>query len=227
MAALSDPPKAPWYPVEAPPPRALLQALGVGALLLPPAPAEGPDPWAAAAEGLRPLALPPAPLRVLELEGAAPEAFLASSVLRVGGPEAGLAALRTPGAWAAPPVEHDLPLPAGPGLTAPVAVRWTGESLVELRFDPAENDRLLVVLEAWSPGWRATVDGAPAPTLRAGGFALATLVPAGARAATLRYRPDGWIWGQRLAGLGALGLIGLFGLCGSRRRAAGGGSAPR
>jgi hypothetical protein len=220
MAALSAPPKAPWYPVEAPPPRALLQALGVGALLLPPAPPEGPDPWADAAEGLRPLPSPPAPLRALVLEDSAPEAFLASGLTRVSGPEAGLRALRAAGAWSAPPVELPLPLPEGPAPTAPVALRWTGESLVELRFEPAENDRLLVVLEAWSPGWRATVDAAPAPTLRAGGFALATLVPAGARSAMLRYRPDGWIWGQRLALIGALGLILLL-VWGPTRRASG------
>ena len=100
---------------------------------------------------------------------------------------------------------------------------WIGEAAVELRFAPAAADRLVVLLEAWSPGWRAQVDGHGTPALRAGGFALAAWVPAGATAARFHYRPDGWMWGQRAAVIGLVLALGLI-VTGQKGRATAGGA---
>ncbi len=64
--------------------------------------------------------------------------------------------------------------------------------------------RRLVVAESWDRGWRARIDGRPAPLGREHDLLLALEVPAGARRVDLTYRPRG------LAGGGALGLAGLL-----------------
>jgi hypothetical protein len=51
---------------------------------------------------------------------------------------------------------------------------------------------LLVVARPWTPGWQATVDGVPAPVVRANLAGLGVAVPSGTHRAELRYRP--WTW---------------------------------
>ena len=75
---------------------------------------------------------------------------------------------------------------------------------------------ILVLQQAWAPGWRITVDGAPRQSLRVGGVLLGAAVAAGDQQVTLRYRPDGWIAGQRMAIAGAALWLGL--LLWARRR---------
>jgi uncharacterized membrane protein YfhO len=62
----------------------------------------------------------------------------------------------------------------------------------------------VVLADAWAPGWRAEVDGARVECLRVGGYFRGVAVPAGAREVVFTYRPAGWTWGLRLAGLGLL-----------------------
>lgn len=50
----------------------------------------------------------------------------------------------------------------------------------------------LVFSEVWHPGWRATVDGAPAPVLRADVALIAVPVPPGAHRVSLAFR-DPWL----------------------------------
>lgn len=53
----------------------------------------------------------------------------------------------------------------------------------------------LVFSEVWHPGWRATIDGAPAPVLRADVALIAVAVPPGAHQVSLAFR-DPWVgWG--------------------------------
>jgi hypothetical protein len=68
----------------------------------------------------------------------------------------------------------------------------------------AEADRatVLVVRDAFAAGWTATVNGAPAPLLRADGRHRAIPIPAGRSHVVLRYRP-----------VGLLGALGLSLLC--------------
>ncbi|HOC43309.1 MAG TPA: hypothetical protein PKJ99_09900 [Thermoanaerobaculales bacterium] len=51
---------------------------------------------------------------------------------------------------------------------------------------------LLVAARPWAPGWRATVDGRPAPLVRANLAGLGAVSPAGEHSVELRYNP--WRW---------------------------------
>ncbi|HLE30539.1 MAG TPA: YfhO family protein [Anaerolineales bacterium] len=82
---------------------------------------------------------------------------------------------------------------------------------------------VLVVSEAYFPGWRATVDGRAAPLLRADGALLAVGLPSGAHEIELVYGSVPLAWGgviSILALVVALGLLGLDALRGPRRRQA-------
>ncbi|HEY1250379.1 MAG TPA: YfhO family protein [Thermoanaerobaculia bacterium] len=65
----------------------------------------------------------------------------------------------------------------------------------------------LVLTESWERGWRATVDGADAPVLRADAAFRAVRIPAGAHRVEFRYRPPGLREGLLLGGVGLLGLL--------------------
>jgi Bacterial membrane protein YfhO len=75
---------------------------------------------------------------------------------------------------------------------------------------------LLRVLESWAPGWKATVNGKPAPVYRADFLFLAVPVPAGSVDVELNYRPDSLRRGAIATGIGLVGLA----LCLVRRRRA-------
>jgi uncharacterized membrane protein YfhO len=47
----------------------------------------------------------------------------------------------------------------------------------------------VLMLDAWDPGWRASVDGEPVPMLRADVAFRAVQVPAGRHRVSLVYRP--------------------------------------
>jgi uncharacterized membrane protein YfhO len=51
----------------------------------------------------------------------------------------------------------------------------------------APADSVVLIRQPYSPGWRATVDGHPAPLLRADGFLQGVAVGAGRHAIELRY----------------------------------------
>ncbi|HVV88080.1 MAG TPA: YfhO family protein, partial [Kofleriaceae bacterium] len=63
-----------------------------------------------------------------------------------------------------------------------------------------------VVLDAWAPGWSATVDGHPAAVERADLVARAVPVPAGAHTIDLRYRTPGLGLGALVSALALLNL---------------------
>jgi len=70
------------------------------------------------------------------------------------------------------------------------------------------------VLEAYDPGWTATVDGKRAPIVPANGFAMAVPVPAGSHTVRLRYHTQGRAMG---AGLSLLSFVLLAALIASVR----------
>lgn len=57
------------------------------------------------------------------------------------------------------------------------------------------SDGFAVLVEAWDAGWRAWVDGRPAPVLRANVLFRAVPVPAGRHRVELAYRPPAAAWG--------------------------------
>ncbi|MFP2901676.1 YfhO family protein, partial [Corallococcus sp. 4LFB] len=73
---------------------------------------------------------------------------------------------------------------------------------------------VLVVNDAWQPGWRATVDGQDVPILPADVAVRAVVVPAGQHRVELRYRTPGLTAGLLL---GALSWLGLALACLGRR----------
>jgi hypothetical protein len=69
------------------------------------------------------------------------------------------------------------------------SVTWVERTPNTLRFDvTADRAALLVVADNWFPAWRATVDGLPAPVLRAYHTLRAVPVPAGTHTVAMVYR---------------------------------------
>lgn len=101
-------------------------------------------------------------------------------------------------------------------------VRWEERSPNRLRLAvTSDRPALLVVADNWFPAWKATVDGADAPVLRAYHTLRAVPVPAGASTVEMTYRSGTLVrslWLSVLA-LGALLGFGGWGLVAQRRRA--------
>jgi len=76
---------------------------------------------------------------------------------------------------------------------------------------------LAVFVEQFAPGWHATVDGAPAPVIRANRVMRAVPMPAGRHAITLNYRAPGLATGV-LCSVLALGAVFGLVLAGKLRR---------
>jgi hypothetical protein len=74
----------------------------------------------------------------------------------------------------------------------------------------ADRPTVVVVRDAWSAGWQATVAGKEAPVLRADGRHRAVPVPAGTSEVILEYHPPGLRLGVLLASLAALLLLVLW-----------------
>ena len=68
---------------------------------------------------------------------------------------------------------------------------------------------LLVVSEAWFPGWHAEVDGSGVGVVRANGLVLGVPVPPGHHVVELRYRTPGLRVGVAIATATVVGLLGL------------------
>ncbi|TAK26274.1 MAG: hypothetical protein EPO26_00225 [Chloroflexota bacterium] len=91
------------------------------------------------------------------------------------------------------------------------AARGTGESRVVayerelVAVDTnADDRRVLVLLDAAYPGWRATLDGAPVEILSATGGVRAVAVPPGAHSIVFRYSPTWLLPGFILSSLGLI-----------------------
>ncbi len=80
---------------------------------------------------------------------------------------------------------------------------------VELLVE-AERPSVVIVRDGYSPGWGASVAGAPAPVLRADGRHRAIPIPAGRSRVVLTYRP--WsLWpGRAVSLVSALAALGLL-----------------
>jgi hypothetical protein len=76
----------------------------------------------------------------------------------------------------------------GPAGTSEVTRREPSRRTLDVRADRAA---MVVVSEAWFPGWHATVDGHAAPVVRVDGIVQGVAVAAGHHTVELRYRPPG------------------------------------
>lgn len=92
------------------------------------------------------------------------------------------------------------------GVAGPVQWRPAGARLDVFADRPA----MLVLSQAWSPGWSATVDGDPAPVLRADGVVQGVPVPAGQSTVVVRYRVPGLDLGLGVTGITIVGMVAVL-----------------
>ncbi|MGE5603276.1 MAG: YfhO family protein, partial [Nitrososphaerales archaeon] len=154
-------------------------------------------------------------VKIYERLGALGRAWLVHGVLPVADAEAAQAAIAEPAfapraeatvegqVMAAAPASA-----AGPGEGVTMA-SYTGEQ--QSYRVQAKAPGLLVVADAWYPGWRATVDGQPAEILRANLLYRAVALQPGEHEVVFEYEPRSWRAGVivSLAALLALIVTGL------------------
>lgn len=220
LRELGPPPPAPlgWLPFHLTPAnRALLDLMGVRFLVI----AEGRegeqiDP-AVAAE-LRPLRRDGG-IALYENPRALPRAFVAETVRVVGDEDALLARMAGADLRREAFVEEAVALPpAGapaPGGAAQVAITAYGAGAVSLEVD-APRPGLLVLTDQDYPGWRASVDGAPAPIHRADYLFRGIPIAAGRHRVELVYRPASLAVGAAGSAVALLAIAALA--LGGRRR---------
>ena len=103
------------------------------------------------------------------------------------------------------PADESIPL----SMEEPVSVLAYSPNEILLAAH-AERPGYLVFSEVWFPGWLATVNGEPAPVLRANYTFRALPVPAGDLEIRLWYAPGSWRRGLALLGVAFLLLAGLY-----------------
>jgi hypothetical protein len=104
----------------------------------------------------------------------------------------------------------------GPAGTVEGVVRW-GQSSVHLSVE-AQRSAVVVLSQAWFPGWSARVDGHDAPVVRVDGVVQGVPVGPGAHDVVLRYRPPGLVAGVAVSVLTWVVLLGGWALAVVRRR---------
>jgi Bacterial membrane protein YfhO len=102
----------------------------------------------------------------------------------------------------------------------PPEVLVDGRNHVRVRTN-ADREAVLVVADSWDTGWRATLDGAPVPILRAWGVVRAVVVPPGVHRVDMEYRPARFLPGAALSLLGLLLALGALATARSRPDATG------
>ena len=157
---------------------------------------------------VRPRAIAPLVVRVYDLKSSLPLRFVARDVAVA---EPGMA-LRAEAAAGATVVEGGAP---AIGVRGRVLEREETTQRILLRVE-SDAPTVVVVRDAWAPGWRASVDGREAPVLRADGRHRAVPIPGGTSQVRLEYHPPGLRAGLAVAGLAGLALTGLW-ISGPRR----------
>ena len=104
-----------------------------------------------------------------------------------------------------PPIEPQNPKPE-----TELAVLNYGAQTVEFGVK-TDTAGYLVLSDAWYPGWRATVDGADAPILRANYAFRAVPIPAGEHRVRMEFSPLSWKIGLAISGFTVLALILVIG----------------
>jgi hypothetical protein len=99
--------------------------------------------------------------------------------------------------------------PAGRGAQGSARITRFGNEALAVSVD-APVPSLLVLGEAWYPGWRATVNGSEAPVIPVNGWMRGVRVPAGGSEVVLRFSPRSVRAGMAASLLG-LFLIGFLG----------------
>jgi uncharacterized membrane protein YfhO len=72
---------------------------------------------------------------------------------------------------------------------------------------PAERESFLYVAENWYPSWKARVDGADAPVVRAQVALMAVPVPAGARVVELEFSLSSYHTGRLISTIAVVAVL--------------------
>ena len=99
--------------------------------------------------------------------------------------------------------------PAGPGEA--VTVRPISPREVELHVT-LDRPGFVILADVYYPGWTLTIDGTPAPILRANRMMRGAMVEAGKHTLIYEYRPRSFLIGIVASLLGLVGLVGDGGL---------------
>lgn len=143
------------------------------------------------------------------LARSAPPRCFFTTQYRVVPTEGALAALAEPRSPSSLLLEAPPSFPSSPrGAPGPVVFEEDGRNRISLQVDAPEPG-LVYCADSFAPGWRATIDGAPASILPANYAFRAVEVPAGASRVRFVYRPPGLIPGLAISGAGLLLALGL------------------
>jgi hypothetical protein len=96
--------------------------------------------------------------------------------------------------------------PVEPAFDGRARLVHLGADRVEIRTESA-SPAYAVLLDAWDPAWRASVDGTAVPLLRANGAFRAVRVEPGVHRVTMTYRPATLLVGLASSGLTVLALL--------------------
>ena len=99
--------------------------------------------------------------------------------------------------------------PAASALRAEV-VEWRAGKMTVAVTGTSPGSEYLVVAENWYPSWRATIDGKPAPVLRAQNTLLSVVLPPGAKEVILEFDGAEYHRGKLISMLSVLGVLALF-----------------
>jgi hypothetical protein len=185
--------------------------VGVGAIVTPGAIA---DPDLYPVPGL-------APVKVYQYRRPPAQVWLVGRAMAEADPEAQLLKVKGRSFDPAKTAVVDQPVAWLTGVAEGTAVVQRQEGAVLEAKVEAAQPSLLVISQAWYPGWQAYVDGKPAPLLRADFAIKAVPVPAGSHVVTLGYQNQTWARGLWL------GLAGLVLLMGTVLSSVGRGLVPR
>jgi len=165
------------------------------------------------------------PVKVYEVEGALPRAFMVHSVRPVRHPSMALAIIRAHGfdpsreaIWSS---EGAIPTLREP--VVPDSVRTVRHDFNEIVYRvTTAAPGLLVTVDLWDPDWRVTVDGKPATLQRVNFLMRGVLLEAGAHEVRYDYVPSALQAGIRISvgSLIATLIVACIGFAGHRRRAA-------
>ena len=159
---------------------------------------------------------------VYENPAALPRAFFAPQAVVVAGADEAIARLASPEhdprrvvLLEQPPADGFLGHPAKRGEGRATITADRGETLSVQVIAPSEG--FLALSDQYYPGWEATVNGAPAPVLRANAAFRAVRVPAGESTVEFRYRPLSVRLGAIVSAICWAVVLG-YALCRLRRR---------
>jgi hypothetical protein len=146
------------------------------------------------------------PVRVFAVADPLPRAYFVAGVRRDGPPD-------QPSVVIAPGFDprREVALDESSGRAASPPVEDAGRAAIVARRSDrltvavsARRPGVLVVTEGYDPGWRAWVDGAPAPVWRANAIFRAVPVGEGDHQVEMRYRPPSAAWGALGSAVGAV-----------------------